>query len=312
MNKIMLDALENCLQRLQQGQALETILMPYSDLADQLRPLLETATLARSAGQQSLPRMALARQSARGLALAADLRQGRSRRPLFNTVWRPVLTVLLVIAILAMSSTGLLSASAHSLPGDTLYPLKRSVETTQLNLASNPAKRQVLEREFDKRRVEEAKTLITDQRLESVEFTGIVLSKAENRWLVSGISVVITSRTRLDSGILVGDKIEVHGVTNSLGDVDASLLSLARESTSEEQTPEISPKPTSSPESSGESGSQETPAEMVTRDNPTESDFQETPADSSVNPDQSGEKESLSTDGNEKSSELKGENHSSD
>jgi hypothetical protein len=313
MNKNLLDALENCLQRLQQGESLETVLMPYPRLAEQLRPLLETASLARTAGQESLPLTALARQRARGLALAADLRRNGNRRPFFHTVWRPALTVLVVIAILAMSSNGLLTASAHSLPGDTLYPLKRSVETTQLNLASDPAKRQVLEREFDERRVEEAKSLITDQRLESVEFTGIVSSQLENKWLVSGISVVITSQTKLDPEILVGDKIEVHGATNALGGVDASMLSRVIKPAIQETHPVVSPSPTPQLDPTGQSDLQDAPTQpSVNQGISGESELHETPTGSSVNPARSGERESRPSNGNDQSSESNDGNHSSD
>ena len=234
MNKKLLDALESCLQQIEQGEPLDTVLARYPELAAQLRPLLEAAVCARSARVESLPVTALARQRARGLALAADLRQGKNRRTLRRYSWRPVMTVLAVLAILVMSSNGLLIASAHSIPGDTLYPLKRSVESTQLRLVSDPVERELLEHEFDERRVDETRHLITDQRVEEVEFTGVVASQSENEWLVSGISVVVTSRTEIDSGILVGDMIEVEGVTNAAGVVEATHLTLVRNSAIDE------------------------------------------------------------------------------
>ena len=81
----------------------------------------------------------LARQRAHGLAMAAELRQAKNRNPVRRISWRPALTVLAVIALLVMSSNGLLIASAHSIPGDTLYPLKRSVESTQLRFVIRSA-----------------------------------------------------------------------------------------------------------------------------------------------------------------------------
>jgi hypothetical protein len=269
MNRKLLDALETCLQRIQQGESPDSILTRYPHLAVWLRPLLETAVRVRSASRESLPPSALARQRSRGLALAADLRQGKNRHLLQGRFWRMALTILSVIAILAMSSKGLLIASAHSIPGDTLYPLKRSVESTQLHLVSDPTERQVLEHEFSERRVDETKSLITDQRIESVEFTGVVSSQSESEWLVSGIAIVVTTQTEIDEGIGVGDEIQVEGSTNAAGGVEAIRLSLLEDSATEDGHPAISPTQTLSPDESGESS---------LRDTPTESSI--TPADS--------------------------------
>jgi Domain of unknown function (DUF5666)/Domain of unknown function (DUF5667) len=293
MNKRLPDALENCLQRMDQGESLDSALALYPELAAQLRPLLETAARARSARRESLPQAVLVRQRSRGLALAAELRQGKNRRLLQRRFWRPAVTILAVIAILVMSSNGLLIASAHSIPGDTLYPLKRSLESTQLHLVSNPAKRQVLEREFGERRVDETKSLLTHQRIENVDFTGVVSSQSEGKWLVSGISVNVTPHTEIDEGILVGDEIEVHGTTDSGGSVAASQLSLVKKTAPNPEHPEASPTPTPSPESSVESA-------------PTE-----TLDESSVVPSHSGEDASQSSESKDQSPAKSGENHSS-
>ncbi len=253
MNKRLPDALENCLQRMDQGESLDSVLALYPELAARLRPLLETAMRARSAGRESLPQAVLVRQISRGLALAADLRQGKNRRLLQRRFWRPAVTILAVIAILVMSSKGLLTASAHSIPGDTLYPLKRSLESTQLHLVSDPAKRQVLEQEFDERRVDETKSLLTHQRIEYVDFTGVVLSQSEGNWLVSGISVNVTPHTEIDEGLGVGDEIEVRGSTNDAGGVDAIHLSLARDHALDDSSSQVSPMLTPTPDSSVES-----------------------------------------------------------
>jgi hypothetical protein len=246
MNKKMFDALEVCLQRMEHGESLDTVLASYPGLAAQLRPLLETAICARSPQSERLPVNVLARQRSRGLALAADLRQEKNHRPWLRRFWRPVLTFLSVAALLLMSSNGLLLASAHSIPGDTLYPLKRSVESTQLHLVSDPNQRQVLEQAFSERRVEETRSLINTKRVENVEFTGVVSLQSAAQWLVSGIPVVITSQTIIDESILVGDNIEVDGATNTAGDVEAIRLSLFSGPDTDDDYPALTPTPTPS------------------------------------------------------------------
>jgi Domain of unknown function (DUF5666)/Domain of unknown function (DUF5667) len=292
MNKKLLDALESCLQRMEHGEPLDAVLTRYPILAAQLRPLLETAARARSATEESLPVTVLARHRSRGLNLAADLRQAQGRSPLRRHSWRPALTVLAVIALLAMSSNGLLIASAHSIPGDTLYPLKRSVETTQLRLVTNPAEREALEHKFDERRVDETRSLLTDQRVEGVEFTGVVSSQSVNEWLVSEIHVVVTAHTEIDGDIVVGDMVEVRGATNHTGGVDASRLALVKNPATDDSM-EVSPPHITTLIPSGESNVQETPEE------------------SSVTPARSGEENHQSGDGKDQSSEKSHESHSS-
>ena len=248
MNKKLFDALEVCLQRMEYGESLDSVLASYPGLAARFRPLLETAICVRSPQRERLPANILARQRSRGLALAADLRQGKNHRPWLRRFWRPVLTFLSVAAFLLMSSNGLLLASAHSIPGDTLYPLKRSVESTQLQLVSNPNQRQALEQAFSERRVEETRSLITNKRVENVEFNGVVSLQSAAQWLVSGIPVVITSQTVIDVDIDLGDTIEVDGSTNLSGDVEAISLALASNPDTDDNYPGLTPTPTPSAE----------------------------------------------------------------
>jgi hypothetical protein len=248
MNTRLSDALENCLQRMQQGETLESVLAHYPGLETDLRPLLEAAVLARSTSRESLPTGVLARQRSRGLALAADLRQGKNPLLVLGRFWRSVIMVLAVVVVLVISTNNLLNASARSLPGDTLYPLKRSVESTQLRLVSDPVKKLELEHTFSQRRVDETKSLISEDRVEDVEFTGVVLSQSDGEWLISGITVVVTSQTEIEKGINVGDEIEVNGSTNSAGDVVAISLRLAQDYESDGTLPGDSPTQPAFPE----------------------------------------------------------------
>jgi len=290
MNRKLLDALERCLQGMEQGEPLDSVLTRFPHLAAQLRPLLETAVRARSTRLEGLPPAALARQRSRGLVLAANLRRGKQRIPVRRHSWRSTIIVLSVIALLVMSSNGLLIASAHSIPGDTLYPLKRSVESTQLHLVSDPAEREALEHQFDERRVDETWSLLTDRRVEGVEFIGLVSSQSKNEWLVSGISVVVTGHTQIDGDVRVGNEVEVHGATNLVGGVDATRLTLVKNPPTDDSQ-EVSPTQVPSPDPSGESS------------------LKETTTESSVNRAHSGEGEDLASGGKDQSSAESHEDH---
>jgi hypothetical protein len=209
----------------------------------------------------------LARQRSRGLALAADLRQGKNPPLVLGRFWRPVLMVLSVIVLLVIGTNNLLTASAHSLPGDTLYPFKRSVESTQLRLVSDPVKKLELEHTFSQRRVDETKSLISEERVEEVEFTGVVISQSDGEWLVSGVKVVVTSQTEIEKGIKVGDVIEMKGSTNSAGGVVAISLRLAQDPASDDPLPGESPTQSASPED-GHPEDASTPTFLPEEDHP--------------------------------------------
>jgi hypothetical protein len=293
MNKKLVDALETCLQRMEQGEALDSVLAGYPQLAAQLRPLLVTAVRARSANREPFPQSALARSRSRGLSLAADLRQRGIHQPVLRRFWRPAVTILSVIVILVVSSNGILVASAHSIPGDTLYPLKLSVESTQLNLVSNLAQKQKLEQTFRERRLEETKSLISIRRIEDVDFTGVLTNQSGDKWLVSGIPVVITAQVDRDDGIQIGDDIDVNGSTDTAGNVEAMRLSLASVPDADEDYPVVSPT--------------QTPTQTLT----PKSDFMETPTESALIPVHSSEAGKQAMDSKDRQSTSSDGEHSS-
>jgi hypothetical protein len=255
MNKELIDALEVCLQRMEHGDSLEYVLAGYPRLAGQLQPLLMTAARARAAGWAPLPTGVLARQRSRSLSQAAALRQGRFRRPVYWHFLRLVVTIFLVIVLLVMSTNGILVASAKSIPGDALYPIKRSVETTQLGLVSNSAQRQILEQTFSERRLDETRSLIIIRRVEEVDFFGVVTSQSGSQWLVSGIPVQLTSQVNMDGQIEIGDDVDVQGSTDTEGNVVAIRLTHASDLGSDQGRPVLSPTFTPTLQMPGESNS---------------------------------------------------------
>ena len=224
MNRKMLDALEACLQAMEKGEDLEAVLRRYPQFASDLRPRLEAARLARTPGQAGVPMRVVARSRSRVLAAAAGLRQERSRCLRIRPFLRYALASVAAVAFLVLSGNGLLVASARSLPGDILYPVKRSVETTQLNLSSDPVRRQELQQQFSQRRVEEIKSLITIKRVSQVDFDGLVSAQTQDGWVISGVSVVVRPQTVVIGRIAVGKDAEVSGETQESGWVLAAQV----------------------------------------------------------------------------------------
>ncbi len=75
-------------------------------------------------------------------------------------VVRSYVIVPLALILIIISST---AASATSLPGDLLYPLKRQVESARIWLAPTPAARMDLEVNFAEQRLQELKNLQDDE-----------------------------------------------------------------------------------------------------------------------------------------------------
>ena len=227
MNKLY-DALENCLQNLEQGQDLDLVLARYPKLAEQLRPLLEDALRARAASNYSVQIGAQRRGRARLMQRAAEMREAKRapRRRMIPMFSRWAITFG-VAGALFLSSTGLVSASSGTLPGDQLYPVKRTWEGVRLLFVFNPLGRNVLESQYEQERLNEIDELLMKGRSAPITFSGLVISQQNGQWIISGIPVSVTSSTRLPvDAISSGVPVTVIGSTRNDGVVDAQEIQL--------------------------------------------------------------------------------------
>jgi hypothetical protein len=128
------DPLVEAARRLAQG--------PDVRLTDEAKRRIETRLRQQIAAQRSLARP---RTSARSIW------------------WQTLRYVAVVALVIALAVTGLTSASANSLPGDRLYPVKRTVEDVRLALAS-PNSQASLHVDFAGRRINEFEELLLKRR----------------------------------------------------------------------------------------------------------------------------------------------------
>lgn len=226
MNKNKYEALENSLQALEQGQNIESVLSQYPDLARELRPILEASLLARTSGAAPLPSGVQRRGRARLMQRAAELREARSAKRRALIPFFPRLAITLgIVVVLALSSTGLVNASGSALPGDQLYPVKRTWEGMRLLFVFNPQERDLLESEYEQERLDEIDELLTKGRTAPITFSGLVTKQQDGHWLISAIPVNVTASTRLPvDGIPDGAPVMVTGVTRSDGVVEAQEI----------------------------------------------------------------------------------------
>ncbi|MGB7876968.1 MAG: DUF5667 domain-containing protein, partial [Anaerolineales bacterium] len=227
MNEKMYEALEVCLSALETGVDIETVLKLYPHLADELRPVLETAVEAQSLAIPAVPEAAMKRGRARVLQHAAGMRETAPKpRRRWSMFAFPRLATSLTIALLfLLSGTGLVSASSGTIPGDSLYPVKRSWEDLRLFFMFSPEGREGLESAFEQERLDEISELLTEGRNETIAFAGLVTAQSNESWKVSGITVMITASSHLPAdSVSVGAPVMVIGHTNAQGFVEVDTL----------------------------------------------------------------------------------------
>jgi len=207
--------LEVCLNEIEQGTEVDAVLSRYPDLADELRPMLETSAQAKKMSVPGPSQEIVKRNRAKLLQRAAEMREEQiasSSRRVWSVPLRRMLVTLMVVAMLFISSTGLVRASSNTLPGDNLYPVKRTWEDMMVFFTFDADKREELEFEHENERLEELHELFAEGRSANVDFAGYVTRLSGDEWRVSGITVFISSQTRLpDQEVLVGAAVRVRG-----------------------------------------------------------------------------------------------------
>jgi hypothetical protein len=210
------EELNECLEQLLAGIPIDRILTEYPARAADLRPLLEAAAHMRqpSTNLPALPE-AQARSRAIFLAESASLdpktRRNRSR---LSFRFRLTGSVVLMMGFL-MAITGL--ASANSLPGEQLYPLKLAIEQAQIGLTSDPATRLHMQQSFEQQRAGEVSALIQQGRSQQVTFYGFVAVPKKGTVEVGGLPVTLPPEQVNSISKLAGSYVVVTGKTISKG-----------------------------------------------------------------------------------------------
>lgn len=219
----LFDALEFCLQEMERGAEIESVLARFPEHAEELRPILRTAAKAQQMTVTAPDADVVRRSRAKVMQHAAELREEsvaprrpRNVIPLFQ---RLVISFGLA-AFFLLSGTGLLSASASALPGEQLYPVKRGWENIRLFFIFDSEARELLKDEFENERLHEVNELLAEGRDEVIEFAGVFMQ-------VNGVAYVSGLQVILPSGMPVpanGQAVIVSGQTNAQGFVEIISL----------------------------------------------------------------------------------------
>ncbi|MCX6058043.1 MAG: DUF5667 domain-containing protein [Chloroflexi bacterium] len=224
MNKLY-DVLEICLQELEHGVSLENILARYPKLADELRPILKASITSRmrSVAISSPSPEAIRRGRAKLLQRASEMREAKAtpRRRVISMFQRLALSLGLTATFL-LSGTGLVGASANALPGENLYPVKRTWEDVRLLFIFDDSARNALKSQFGNERLQEVNELITEGRHELIQFAGIFMQVNGTNY-VSGLAVQVPANLQIPEN---GTAIIITGRTNAQGFVELESIEL--------------------------------------------------------------------------------------
>jgi hypothetical protein len=225
MNEKLYDAFDVCVKALETGADIEAVLKLYPEMTDELRPVLEALIQAQSLSTKTVSEDTVRRGRARVLQHATLMRESSRRQRKLGFVFRRLAASLALTFVLLLGGTGIVSASAGALPGDNLYPVKRTWETVRLWFVFSPEGREELESEYEQERLDEIDELLGQGREEVIAFYGIVTTQDGEYWLVSGVPVQITAKTQLPAEtVSIGAPVTVVGRTNAQGFIEAQML----------------------------------------------------------------------------------------
>jgi hypothetical protein len=262
--------IEECLAQMRAGKALEECLSDHPSHAEELRPLLQAAVRvwgipvprARPSAVQAGRERLLASANFQRTA-PTPVSSGRfsrytkqvlgtltifplgNRHPSLNFAFR--MAAILVIVLLATGGITV-KASASSLPGDKLYPVKRTWEALRLSTAINQQRKQQLIEQFATERRDEVKELIQLHRAETVEFQAPLEKIDAEHWVVDGFQIQIDPETTMEGQPETGGDVDVRARLES----DGTLIAIqvrASSGTQPSPFPTVSPTPPSEEDS---------------------------------------------------------------
>jgi hypothetical protein len=160
--------LDECLERLINGDAIEACLAAYPKHAVELEPLLRTAMDARKAAAIK-PRPEFRGRVA--YQFQAAIREMESKKTQRFSIWFPrwATVVAAVVVIVLLAGSGTVAAASNSLPDSPLYQVKLATEAVRLALTQSPLGKAELYAKFADERVDEIVRMADKGKVEQVE-----------------------------------------------------------------------------------------------------------------------------------------------
>ena len=237
VEQALINAFNDCINRIARGQTISECLRPYPHFANQLRPMLEASNLVKRAQLPNVETME-AQDRVRfrfeqALNTPAYIKQSNPYRRILTLA----ASVVLIFGCL-LSVTGIIAQ--NSLPSDPFYGLKRFTEDIRLTFASN-SEALALQAEFEQRRIDETQALITQGRNVDVDFISVIDRLDNTLLIVNGLRVDLSQIERDIPQLQAGMRVAIRGRTEN-GRVIAHTIRIIREDDNNNTT--IIPLPT--------------------------------------------------------------------
>jgi hypothetical protein len=145
--------LDECLQRLVQGESIEACLSEYPEHAAELEPLLRTAADTLRAADIR-PRHEFRQRASYEFQKAVREMPVKESRG-FLGVFKPWMVTLIVVVVVLAAGSGTVAAASNSLPDSPLYAVKLATESVRLALTPSALGKAELYTKFADERVEE-------------------------------------------------------------------------------------------------------------------------------------------------------------
>lgn len=211
--------LNECIDRLSQGETVEDCLRAYPQYAREIRPMLEAGLLTKRAAIAPLE-----------IQIAQERARANFQRAIRTTPVRRAYPIRQVLALAAMLligfiviGGGLSAASQNSLPGEMLYGFKLFGESLQRASSGNTTELDTL---FNNRRLDEVRQLLAASRAAEVTFTGDVQIIEGNTWLIANLPVEVIASLPGIEPIQIGDTVRVTATTTSNRQLIATKIEL--------------------------------------------------------------------------------------
>ena len=173
----------DCLERIASGETVAECLARYPEHADELAPLLRMGQATMRVSQGAEPSAeGRARGMARMQAALAEGRQNRRRRwQLPRLSWRPISTPIAaafaVVFLTVVAAGGTTVASADSIPGEPLYPVKSMRENVEERIARTDEHKAQVHAKLARERGREMRELIIRGRIYEAEVVAFRLQQ---------------------------------------------------------------------------------------------------------------------------------------
>jgi hypothetical protein len=215
-NDRLIEEFDECVTRLADGVTIEDCVRLYPRHQNELRVMLHATKIPQQA-QVSFDDVRYSQARVRVQFEKALIQATTPRRA--YPLQRIASIFFLLIFVGSILTTGVVVVAQDSIPGDSLYGVKRFSEQVRLSVASD---KEAVKEGFNQRRIEETKQVIKLRREVDVRFTGLIEVVSESAIHVSGLIVEVSeplqtisfmrgmrvdvlAKTRLDQTLLATD-----------------------------------------------------------------------------------------------------------